>query len=181
VGQAGGGRRAGAVEVRRHRLARICAMPAGAIEGCVEPLGGGGRQGGDPQAGGIVRMHDFRLAPDPPGLCPGRRSLNERGIATATGRRRLARGVGQGAPVVLETASRLEPGGGLAEQDGLTHEATDTIGPAGGGDPVEDLRSSHMPIAADQARGVGPGAPERRQPPAQAQGMFGPRRVPGRT
>ena len=51
VGQAGGGRRAGAVEGRRHRLARICAIPAGAIEGCVEPLGGGGAREGTPKRG----------------------------------------------------------------------------------------------------------------------------------
>ena len=67
------------------------------------------------------------------------------------------------------------------EQDGMAGKAKDKIRPAVGGDPSDDLGGGKMTLAADQNRGVGPVAPQRRQPPPQEQGIFGSSRARART
>ena len=65
-------------------------------------------------------------------------------------------------------------GRGLAEQDGIASEAKDKIGPAVGGDHVDDLRGGKMTVAADQDVGVGPVVTQIGQQPDQDHGIFGP-------
>ena len=175
------GRRAVAVEVILHGLDSIFAIAPGAIEVFVEHLGGGRLKRGHHKAGVIARSHDFSLQYDPPGLCPGPCSIDELVIEAATGRKRLAMGLGQGDPLVLETPCLLDGGSGLTEQDGIASEAKDKIRPAVGRDHVDDLGGSKMTIAADQNMGVGPVAPQIRQQPDQNHGIFGPGRAGART
>ena len=93
----------------------------------------------DLDGGNVARTHDFSLQYDPPGLCPGPCSIDELVIEAATGRKRLAMGLGQGDPLVLETPCLLDGGSGLTEQDGIASEAKDKIPPAVGRDHVDDL------------------------------------------
>jgi hypothetical protein len=90
-------------------------------------------------------------------------------------------GPGARAPLVLEMPRLLEGGRSLAEQDGLASKAKDTIGPAGGGEHVDDCGGGNMTIAADEAVGMGPVAPQRRQQPHQEHGIFGASRARART
>ena len=90
-------------------------------------------------------------------------------------------GMGQCDPAAMEPPCLLERGRGLTEQDGIAREAKDTIRPAVGGEPINDLRGSKITIAADQNRGVRPVAPEIRQQPDHDPGIFGPRRAGART
>lgn len=181
VGQESGGRRAVAVEVIFHRLAIVCAIATGALEVCVEPLGGRRLQGGDHKAGGIVLLHDCRLEDDPPGLRPGPCGLDKLVIETATRRGRLTMGLGQRAPLAMETPRLLQRGRGLAPQDGLASEANNNIRPAGGGADIEALRGGTMPIAADPNVGVGPVVPQIRQQPDHDHRICGPGRAGART
>ena len=181
VGQEGRGRRAVTVEVILHRLDIVFAIAPGAIEVFVEHLRGGSVQRRHDKAWVIARTHDFRLEHDPPWVRPGLGGIGELVIEAATGRRRLAMGVGQRDPLVMETPGLLDGGRGLAEQDGIAREAKDKIGPAVGGDHVEDLGGGKMTIAADQNVGVGPVVSQIRQQPDQDHGIFGPSRAGART
>src|SRR5439155_10327053 len=107
----------------------IFAIATGAIEVFIEHLGGGCLQRGHHKAGVIVRTHDFGLEHDSPGLCPGLGGIDELVIETATRRRRLAMGVGQRDPLVMEPPRLLEGGCGLTEQDSIAREAKDKIRP----------------------------------------------------
>jgi hypothetical protein len=181
VGQEAGGRRAVAVEVSLHGLDRMFAMATGAIEVCVEPLGWGRLQRGHHKAGGIARPQDCGLAHHPPGLPPGLCGRGQRVRQAAAGRRRLALGLGQCDPLLVETTGCWDGGSGWAQQDGMARTAKDTSCPAVGGDPIEDLGGSNRTRAADQHRGVGPVAPQRRQQPDHAHGLCGPGRAGART
>lgn len=181
VGQEACRRRAVAVEVILHGLDRIFTIATSAIEVFVEHLRGGGLKGGHHKAGVIVRLHDFRLEDDSPGLRPGPGGIDKFVIETATGRRRLAMDMGQGDPLVMETPCLLERRRRLTEQDGIARKAKDKIRPALGGDHIDNLRGGTMTIAADQNVGVRPVAPEIRQQPDQDPGIFGSRRAGART
>jgi hypothetical protein len=160
VGQAAGGRRAGAVASMLHRCARLCAMATCAIALCGAPRGRGSLQRGDAKAGGSARAHACRLAPHPPWWRPGPGARDARVIHTAPGRRRLALGLGPRAPSVLAPPRLWEGGRGVAAEDGMAREATDTIGPAARRAPRAHLWWSAMPIAT---------APEGRRRPVGTQ------------
>ena len=181
VGQAGGGRRASAVAGMLPCLERMCARATGAIAVVVEPLGGGGRKCRHHTAGGIVHLHAFRLEDHPPGWRPGPGAIDQLLLETATGRRRLAMGVGQSAPWVLATPRLLERGRGLTEQDGMARQANNHSRPAVRGDPSAALRGGTLTSATAQHMGVGPVAPAVRPQPDHAQGLVGPRRARART
>ena len=181
VGQEAGGRRAVAVEVILHRLDIIFAITPCAIEVFVQHLGCGRLKRGHDKAWVIPRTHDFGLEHDPPWLSPRPCGIDERVIEAATGRWRLAMGLGQRHPLGMETPRLLDGGRGLAEQDGIASEAKDKIRPAVGGDHVDDLGGGKMTSAADQNVGVGPVAPQIRQEPDQDHRIFGPGRADART
>jgi hypothetical protein len=172
--QDAGGGRAVAVEVLLHRFAIICAVAPGAIAVFVEPLGGGRLKRGHHQAGVIPHRHDCGLAHAPPGWRPGLRGLDERGLEAATGRRRLAMGLGQRAPLVMEPPPLLEGGSGLAAPDGMAREAKDTIGPAARRAHRQHLWRGPRASATDDERRVRPVAAQRRQQPGQDPRMFCP-------
>lgn len=111
------GRRRGAItaEVHLDRLEGICAIPAGAIEVFVQPLGCGRVQGRDHKARMIPGAHDFRLEHDPPRLCPGLCRRDKLVIAATAGRRRLPRGLRQSPPLLMQTTRCLQERCGLAE------------------------------------------------------------------
>ena len=173
VGQEGRRRGPITVEVRLDRLDIVFAIPAGALEVFVEHVGWGRLKRRHDKTWVIARPHDFGRKDDPPGVCPGPRSGDELVIEAATRRRRLAVGVGQGDPLLMETTGRRQSGSGLAEQDGIAREAKDKIGPAVGGDHIDDLGGGKMTIAADQNMGVGPMVAQIRQQPDQDHGIFG--------
>ena len=173
VGQEGRRRGPITMEVHFHSLDIVFAIAPGAIEVFVEHWRSWSVQRRDDKARVIARAHDFRLEHDPPWAPPGLGRLEEFVIETATRRRRLAVGVCQGDPLLMETTGRLHGGSGLAEQDGITSEAKDKIGPAVGGDHVDDLGGGKMTIAADQNMGVGPMVSQIRQQPDQDHGIFG--------
>jgi len=173
IGQEGGRGGAIAVKITLPRLESVCAIPTSPIEVCVAHLGCGSVQRGDDKAWIIVRAHDFCLEHNPPGLRPGPGGIDQRIIETATGRRRLARGVGQGAPVVMETPRLLERRRGLTEQAGVAREAKNKIRPAVGGDHSDDLRGGTMTVPADEEVGAWPMGPQRGQQPDEDHGVVG--------
>ena len=181
VGEETGRRRAVAAEIIFHRLDIIFASPTGAIEVFIEHLGSGGLQRGHHKARVITCPHDFGLEYDPPGLGPGPCGIGKLVIEATTGWQRLAMGLSQGNPSVIEPPRLLEGGCGLPEQDGIARKAKDKIRPAVGGDHVHDLRGGKMTITADQNMGMGPVASEIRQQPDQDHGIFGPSRASART
>ena len=87
---------------------------------------------------------------------------------------------GPGDPLVMELTHGLDGGHRLAEQDGVAHEAKDTIRAAVGGAYIDDRGSRPMTIAADQHMRVGPVAPERRQQPDHNHRIVSPRRTGAR-
>ena len=90
-------------------------------------------------------------------------------------------GPGERDPLVRERPRLLEGGRSVAEQDGMARKAKDTIGPAVGGDDVDDFGGGTMTIAADEDVGMGPVAPQIGQQPHQDHGIFGARRARART
>ena len=155
IGQAGGRRGAIAVEVRLDRLDSVFAIPAGAIEVFVEHLGCGCFKRGHNKTWVIARPHDFGCEDDPPGWCPRLRGRDDLGREAAPGRRRLVMGLGQRAPLVMETPRLREGGCGLAQQDGMAREAKDNRGPASLRDHLDHLRRGTMTIATDKEGGGG--------------------------
>src|SRR4029450_14008610 len=119
----------------------------------------GPRTPGPPKRGVSPRLHDFRLEHAPPGWRPGPGGIDALGIEAATGRRPLAMGLRQGAPLMMETSCLLDKGSGLAEQDGIAREAQNNIRPAVGGDHSDDLRGGDMTVPADQDVGAWPMVP----------------------
>ena len=156
IGQEGRRGRAIPAEVTLDRLESVCTIPPGTIELFVDHLGGRSTERGDDKAWVIARAHDFRREHDSPWLCPGLCSIDERVIEAATNRRRLAMGLGQCDPLVMETPRLLDGGSGLAEQDGIASEAKDKMGPPSMCEHVDDLWSGTRTIATDQEVGVGP-------------------------
>ena len=161
-GQEAGGRRAVAVAVIFHRLAIMFAMATGAIEVFVEPLRCGRRKRGHHQAWGIARAHACGLEHAPPWVFPGPRGRDELVIEAATDRRRLAMGLGQRHPLVLETPRLLDGGSGLAEPDRITREAKDHIGPAARRAHRADRWRGKMTIATDKDVRIRPAVTQRR-------------------
>jgi hypothetical protein len=161
------GRRGGAItlQITLHRLAIVFAIPTGALEVFVDHLGRGSVKRGDDKAGGSARAHDFCLEHDPPWLCPGLGSLDALVVEAAPDRRRLAMGLGQRAPLVMQTTRLLEGGRSLAEQDSIPSQAKDKIGPAPMREYIDDLWGGNMTIPADQDVGRGPVAAQRGQEP----------------
>ncbi len=177
IGQEGRRRGAVAAQVHLDRLDRICTLATGTIEVFIDYLGGGRLQRGDDKARMISRAHAFRLEHHAPRACPGACGIAELVLEPGTVRWRLAMGTDHGDPLVMEMTRGLEGGSALAEPDGVPREPKDTIGPAVGGDHVDDLGGGKMSIAADQTMRVGPVAPELGQQPDQNHGIFGPRRA----
>lgn len=163
--------------VRLDCLDIVCAIPTGTIEVFVEPLGCRRLKRGDNKAWVLPRTHDFGLEHDPPWLRQGLCSIGELVIKSATGRRRLAMGLGQRDPLVMETLRLLDGGSSLAEQDGIACETEDKIGPAPLRDHVDHFRGGKMTIATDQEVRVWPVVAQIRQEPSQNHGIF----CPGRT
>ena len=173
VGQEGRRRGPITVEVHFHRLDIVFAIAPGAIEVFVKHLRSRSGQRRDDKAGVIARPHDCGLEHDPPGVCPGLCSIDALIIEAAARRRRLAMGAGQGDPLLMETTGRLPGGSGLAEQDGIARQAKDKIGPAVGGDHIDDRGGGTMTMPADQYMGVGPMVAQIRQQPDQDHGIVG--------
>ena len=121
----------------------------------------------DDKAGVIARAHDFRLEHNTPWLCPGLCCIGEVVIEAATGRRRLAVGVGQGDALVMQTTRLLEGGSGLPEQDGIASEAKDKIGPASVRDHLDHLGRCKMTIPTAKNVCGGPVVAQIRQQPDQ--------------
>ena len=90
---------------------------------------------------------------------------------------RLAMGGGPGDPLVMATPRLLERGHGLTAQDGMARQAQDTLRPAGGGDPLADLRGGPRPIAPHQEVRGRPVAAQRRPQPDAEHGLVGARRA----
>ena len=181
MGEAGGGRRPVAGAGVLDHFARVFAMAAGTLAIVVEPWGRGGCQRGHHQARGIVCPHACGFAPHPPGVRPGPSGRDARILETAPGRRCLARGLGQGDPVVMETPRGLARGRRLTEPAGMAREAKDTIRLAVGGKHLADRRGGQRTLPAPQQGGVGRVAAARRDQPAQDPGMVSPRRAGPRT
>jgi hypothetical protein len=181
IGQEGRCGGAIAVQVRLDCLAIVFALPTGTIEVFVEHLGCRRLKRGDNKAWVIPRTHAFGLEHDPPWLRPGLYCIGELGIKAAPARRRLAMGLGQRDPLVLETLRLLDGGSSLAEQDGMASEAKDTIGPASLRKHLDHLWCGQMTIATDQEVRVWPVVAQRRQEPGQNHGIFCPGGTGART
>src|SRR5262249_11233942 len=156
VGQESGRRGPITVEVHFHRLDSVFAIATGTIEVFVEHLRGWSVQRRHDKARVIVHAHDFRLEYDSPWAPPGLGRIGELAIEAATGGRRLAVGVGEGDPLLMETTGRLEGGSGLPQQDGIASKPKDKIRPTPLGDHVDNLGRRKMTIATDQNMGVRP-------------------------
>ena len=181
IRQESGRRGAITAQVYFHCLDIIFAIAPGAREFLIQHRRSGGVQRRHDKAGVIAGTHDFGLEHHAPWLGPGSRRIGELVIESATGGRRLAMGLSQRHPLVMELPGCLDGGSSLAEQDGIAGEAKDAIRPAVGGDDVDDLGGGTMPIAADEEVGLGPVAPQIGQQPDQEHGIFGSRRARART
>jgi hypothetical protein len=160
IRQEGGRRGAITAQLTLHCLNVVFAIATGTIEVFIEHLGCGSVKRRHDKTGVIPSTHDFRLQHHAPRLRPGLRRITELIIEPATGGRRLAMRLRQGYPLVMETTRRLHGRSPLAEQDGVTGEAKDEIGPAIGRDDIDDLGGSKMTIAADEDVRLGPVAPQ---------------------
>ena len=110
VGEAGGGRSPIPGAVHWHRRAGVCAMAPGTRAGFVAPGRGGAASDGTHNAGRIASTHAVSRAHDPPGLGPGLGSLAAGVLEATPGRRGLALGLRQRAPLGRQTTRVLEGG-----------------------------------------------------------------------
>jgi hypothetical protein len=168
VGEAGGGRRALAVEVMRDRLEGVVAMAAGAVQGCLPGLRCRRLSGRHDKPRVIARGHAVRLDEAAPRLLPRGRGRGARLIDARTGGRRRARGVRHSGPLRAETARRRHARGSLAAEPGMAREAAHPIPLPSLGKHREDCWGGALTSAADQARGRGPMAPARGEEAAHA-------------
>jgi hypothetical protein len=160
VGQACRGSGALAVAGMLDRLESMLAIAAGAVQGFIHVLRGGGFSGRHAAPRGIACGHHCGLDEHAPRFRPRGGGRGEVFIEAAARRGWFAIGVGDGGSLREEMARLLHARGGLAEEHRVPREPKHKIHMPSMGNDLQDFRGREMTVTAHQDMRRGPMAPK---------------------